>query len=90
MQIVVGLLKRDDGEVERPERLGYCPQVPMVWEKLTVSEHFELFAEAYGLDQDAEQAEDSLLRNFSSSATATSVSRSSPAGPARSSTWPWP
>ena len=31
MQIVVGLLKRDGGEVERPQKLGYCPQVPMVW-----------------------------------------------------------
>ena len=36
MQIVVGLLKRDAGEVERPARLGYCPQIPMLWEKLTV------------------------------------------------------
>jgi ABC-type multidrug transport system ATPase subunit len=50
MQIVVGLLKRDAGEVVRPSRLGYCPQVPMLWEKLTVDEHFELFARAYGLD----------------------------------------
>jgi ABC-2 type transport system ATP-binding protein len=62
MQIVVGLLKRDDGEVERPERLGYCPQIPMVWDKLTVSEHFELFAEAYGLDGDeGARAEQSQL-----------------------------
>ena len=50
MQIVVGLLKRDGGEVWRPRRLGYCPQVPMLWEKLTVDEHFELFARAYGMD----------------------------------------
>ena len=62
MQIVVGLLKRDGGEVDRPERLGYCPQVPMVWDKLTVHEHFELFAEAYGLaDGAGERAEESLL-----------------------------
>lgn len=52
MQIVVGLLKRDGGDVQRPERLGYCPQVPMLWEKLTVDEHFELFARAYGLDDE--------------------------------------
>lgn len=51
MQIVVGLLKRDAGDVQRPERLGYCPQVPMLWDKLTVDEHFELFARAYGLDE---------------------------------------
>jgi ABC-2 type transport system ATP-binding protein len=62
MKIVVGLLGRDGGEVERPERLGYCPQVPMVWEKLTVHEHFELFAEAYGLAGDGgERAEQSML-----------------------------
>jgi ABC-type multidrug transport system ATPase subunit len=54
MQIIVGLLRRDTGEVERPERLGYCPQVPMLWEKLTVDEHFELFARAYGLDESEE------------------------------------
>jgi ABC-2 type transport system ATP-binding protein len=65
MQIVVGLLGRDGGEVERPERLGYCPQVPMVWAKLTVHEHFELFAEAYGLEEDAgEAAEQSLLEEL--------------------------
>ena len=58
MQIVVGLLKRDGGAVRRPERLGYCPQVPMLWEKLTVDEHFELFARAYGLDD--EQREQSV------------------------------
>jgi ABC-type multidrug transport system ATPase subunit len=62
MQIVVGLLKRDAGEVERPERLGYCPQTPMVWEKLTVSEHFQLFARAYGLDeQGADRAQEAML-----------------------------
>ena len=62
MQIIVGLLKRDAGEVERPERLGYCPQIPMVWDKLTVAEHFELFAEAYGLDETArESAQRGLL-----------------------------
>jgi ABC-2 type transport system ATP-binding protein len=62
MQIIVGLLKRDDGEVQRPAKLGYCPQTPMLWEKLTVAEHFELFSEAYGLvDHAGEQARDSLL-----------------------------
>jgi ABC-type multidrug transport system ATPase subunit len=62
MQIVVGLLKRDGGNLRRPDRLGYCPQVPMVWDKLTVSEHFQLFAQAYGLAKDpAGAAQDALL-----------------------------
>lgn len=50
MQIVVGLLGSDAGTVRRPERLGYCPQTPMLWDKLTVDEHFALFARAYGMD----------------------------------------
>jgi len=62
MQIVVGLLKRDAGEVDRPARLGYCPQAPMLWDKLTVDEHFDLFARAYGLAEDeASRSVDALL-----------------------------
>jgi len=49
LQIIVGLMAPDAGTTERPPRLGYCPQVPMLWDKLTVDEHFELFARAYGL-----------------------------------------
>ncbi len=56
MQIMVGLLGRDDGSVWHSGRLGYCPQIPMLWEKLTVDEHFELFARAYGLEDDAAAA----------------------------------
>ena len=52
MQIVVGLLGRDSGGVWQEGRLGYCPQAPMLWDKLTVDEHFELFARAYGLADD--------------------------------------
>jgi ABC-2 type transport system ATP-binding protein len=62
MQIVVGLLGRDGGEVERPGKLGYCPQVPMVWDKLTIGEHFQLFGRAYGLgEEEARRAEKGLL-----------------------------
>jgi ABC-type multidrug transport system ATPase subunit len=62
MKIVVGLLARDGGEVERAGTLGYCPQEPLLWEKLTVGEHFELFAQAYELpDDEAQGAEERLL-----------------------------
>ena len=65
MQIVVGLLGRDQGEVERPERLGYCPQQPLLWDKLTVSEHFELFGRAYGLqEEEATRSRDTLLNEL--------------------------
>ena len=55
LQIIVGLLGRDSGSVEQPDRLGYCPQTAMLWEKLTVDEHFALFARAYGMDEAARQ-----------------------------------
>jgi ABC-2 type transport system ATP-binding protein len=65
MQIVVGLLKRDGGSVDQPGRLGYCPQIPMLWDKLTVSEHFQLFAEAYGLEQEAgDRAREAQLKEL--------------------------
>ena len=50
MQVMVGLLARDAGTLATPARLGYCPQQPLLWDKLTVAEHFELFAQAYRLD----------------------------------------
>jgi ABC-2 type transport system ATP-binding protein len=62
MQVIVGLLARDGGTLELPPRLGYCPQLPLLWDKLTVAEHFELFAQAYRLDdQTAHGSRDNLL-----------------------------
>jgi len=55
MQIMVGLLGRDGGSVWEEGRLGYCPQQPMLWDKLTVDEHFELFARSYHLDDDTRE-----------------------------------
>jgi ABC-2 type transport system ATP-binding protein len=62
MQVIVGLLARDAGTLAAPARLGYCPQKPLLWDKLTVDVHFELLARAYGLDdQTAGAARDGLL-----------------------------
>lgn len=49
MRILVGSLARDGGTIERRGSLGYCPQEPILYERLTCDEHFELFGEAYGL-----------------------------------------
>ena len=66
MQIIVGLLPRDGGTVQAPARLGYCPQLPLLWDKLTVAEHFKLFGEAYGLSATAAvQSRDALLEELS-------------------------
>ena len=56
MQVIVGLLSRDAGTLSAPARLGYCPQQPLLWDKLTVDEHFELFARAYALDDQTASA----------------------------------
>jgi ABC-type multidrug transport system ATPase subunit len=65
MQIIVGLLGRDGGSVWQDGRVGYCPQLPMLWNKLTVDEHFELFAKAYGLnDQVRETSVAGLLQEL--------------------------
>jgi ABC-type multidrug transport system ATPase subunit len=50
MKILVGALDADAGTVSRGGRLGYCPQVPQVYERLTCDEHFELFGRAYRMD----------------------------------------
>ncbi len=50
MKILVGSLRRDGGTIERQGTLGYCPQEPVLYERLTCDEHFELFGEAYGMD----------------------------------------
>ena len=50
MKILVGSLQRDSGEVTRTGSIGYCPQEPILYERLTCDEHFELFASAYGVD----------------------------------------
>ncbi|MGV9614347.1 ATP-binding cassette domain-containing protein [Nocardia xishanensis] len=54
MKILVGDLSPDAGSVTRPGRLGYCPQEPVLYERLTCDEHIELFARAYRMTREAE------------------------------------
>ncbi len=50
LKIIAGALDRDGGHVARRGTFGYCPQEPVLYERLTCDEHFELFGRAYGLD----------------------------------------
>ncbi len=50
MKVLVGDLTADAGSVERTSSFGYCPQEPVLYERLTCDEHLELFGAAYGLD----------------------------------------
>jgi ABC-type multidrug transport system ATPase subunit len=55
MKILVGALGADAGTVTIEGRLGYCPQEPIVYDRLTCDEHFELFGHAYRLPAAVEQ-----------------------------------
>lgn len=55
MKILVGALAADAGTVSVAGRLGYCPQEPVVYERLTCDEHFQLFGRAYGMTAEAER-----------------------------------
>jgi ABC-type multidrug transport system ATPase subunit len=56
MKILVGALQADAGGATRAGRLGYCPQEPLVYDRLSCDEHFELFGRAYGLPAEVERA----------------------------------
>ena len=53
MKILVGALASDAGTVEVSGRIGYCPQEPVLYERLNCDEHLELFGVAYGMDEQA-------------------------------------
>jgi ABC-2 type transport system ATP-binding protein len=49
LQILAGLISPTSGSVERRATVGYCPQDPLVFEALTVTENLRYFAAATGL-----------------------------------------
>jgi ABC-2 type transport system ATP-binding protein len=55
MKVLVGALAADSGTVARTGQLGYCPQEPLVYPRLTCDEHFDLFARAYTMTAQAAQ-----------------------------------
>ncbi len=50
LKILARLLRPDGGELACHGRLGYCPQEPLVFDRLSVTENFSFFGAAYGLD----------------------------------------
>ncbi|MFC4549152.1 MULTISPECIES: ABC transporter ATP-binding protein [Halorussus] len=52
MKILVGALDADSGSVTRRGTVGWCPQDPLLYDRLTVDETFRLFGSAYGLPPD--------------------------------------
>jgi ABC-type multidrug transport system ATPase subunit len=56
MKVIVGALAPDEGTVARSGRIGYCPQEPVLYPRLTCDEHFELYGHAYGITTTAMRA----------------------------------
>ena len=52
MQILAGVLDADAGTVERAGSVGWCPQEPRLYDRLTVAETFRLFGRAYDMSDD--------------------------------------
>jgi ABC-type multidrug transport system ATPase subunit len=52
MKILVGVLDHDTGTVERTGTVGWCPQDPLLYDRLTVSETFRLFGAGYGMSRE--------------------------------------
>lgn len=61
MMIIAGVLSRDAGTVNINGRIGYCPQYPILYEKLTIAETFRLFGVAYRMDKDQVEKDASSL-----------------------------
>ncbi len=52
LRIIVGLLRRDSGNVAIAGKYGYCPQEPLIFDGLTMEENIAYFSAAYGLPRD--------------------------------------
>lgn len=66
LKIISGFLKADGGKLWRTARMGYCPQEALLYDYLTVEEHFRLFGAAYRMlpDDIAVKSRD-LMETFS-------------------------
>lgn len=65
MKILCSALPPDGGTVRRAGRIGYCPQEPILYERLTCDEHFELFGHAYGMaPSDRRSARDEIYETL--------------------------
>jgi ABC-2 type transport system ATP-binding protein len=51
MKICAGLARADSGEVTVGGRIGYCPQIPGLFELLTADDHLVMFGRGAGMDR---------------------------------------
>ena len=51
MRICAGLIRADSGTVSVAGSVGYCPQIPGLFELLTAEDHLVMFGRAAGIDR---------------------------------------
>jgi ABC-2 type transport system ATP-binding protein len=65
MRVLAGMLSPDRGSVSRFATIGYAPQLPLLYDQLTVWEHFRYFAAARGIpEQRWEESARELLERY--------------------------
>jgi len=65
LKIIVGQWRADKGKVNISGSIGYCPQEPLVFQQLTIEEHFRYFSAAYKLEKNSWQPQcERLLDHF--------------------------
>ena len=65
MRICAGLARPDAGTVTLTGRLGYCPQIPGVFDLLTADDHLVMFGRGAGLDRaEARRRGRAILEEF--------------------------
>jgi ABC-2 type transport system ATP-binding protein len=60
LRVCAGITRADAGRVQVGGRIGYCPQIPGLFELLTADDHLVMFGRASGLNR-----EESLTRGHS-------------------------
>ena len=52
LRVCAGITRADSGRVQVGGRIGYCPQIPGLFELLTADDHLVMFGRASGLSRE--------------------------------------
>ena len=68
LNLITGWLKPDRGTIKIIKNFGFCPQEPLIFQRLTVNENLEYFRTAYGTDsfqgEKQKSRQEDLIRVF--------------------------
>ena len=64
LKILAGFLSPDDGKLKASAPIGYCPQTILLYDQLTVEEHFRYFSAARRMEHPWRDAAMALARRY--------------------------